>query len=362
MTVRAPSIAQLPVARPKRLPKPNGSMMTSLRSWVENFDAERDWFAQGMIEGTPTVLVIGPEKSGKSWLLQELIVATICGDSFLGRFPIQRPGPVLYLDAEYGQHETARRIIRLARARGRDATEIIDDLDYIYARGWTIKYERGEEKRDGKQATPNQTVRLASELRALPDHEKPSLIVVDPLRNFLAGSENDADAVVEFFLGLEVLKTSAQCPIVVAHHLNKAGGYSGSRALLGRADLIIEGSDEREPWYSAIGRTIRRGDAVAERFTVAIEHVDDADDAKAKTILRARFTSENRTKADLGKTTLRVLELVKEQGPCSARQLSLGKLAVGKVSECLKELEVLGRVRRGSKGWEASITEVISND
>lgn len=359
------------MSEPKVLPiKPEStSLINSLRDAVENFDAKRDWAIEGMIEGSPIVLVIGPEKSGKSWLLQELAIATICGDAFLGRFAVTRPGPVLYLDAEYGDRECARRIIRLARGHGRDARELLDDFDYIYARGWSLEFtaaapvELGERKPRG-DGNDSLTKRLARELRAqAKDGQGPAMILIDPLRNFLRGSENDADVVLKFFLGLDLLRNAAQCPIVVAHHLNKAGGYSGSRALLGRADLIIEGSDEREPWFSAIGRTIRRGDAISERFTVAIEHVDDDDDAKAKTLVRARFASENRTKADLGKTALRVLDLVKEHGPCSARQLSkVARLSVGKVGDCLRDLENLARVRRDRDGWQATVTEVFSDD
>ncbi len=158
-----------------------------------------------------------------------------------------------------------------------------------------------------------------------------------------------------------MLRNAADCPIVVAHHLNKAGGYAGSRALLGRADVIIEGSDEREPWFSAIGRTIRHGDAIAERFTVGIEHVDDEDDAKAKTLVRARFASENRTKADLGKTALRVLDAVKTHGPATQRQVAQhAKIANGVAGECLRELMRLGVVRHERDGWNTTISEDLS--
>ncbi len=163
-----------------------------------------------------------------------------------------------------------------------------------------------------------------------------------------------------FFLGLEILRTAARCPIVVAHHLNKAGGYSGSRALLGRADLIIEGTDERPPWYSTIGRTIRRGDAIAERFTVDIEHLDDDDDAVAKTLVRARFASENRSKLEIGKTALRVLDLIKERGPVTTRELrGLAKIGGAKVKECLDDLKRVGAVRHDGAGWKPSLQETL---
>jgi hypothetical protein len=355
---------------PKVVPlrkRAENTLIDSLHDAIENFDAARDWSIEGMIEGDPIVLVIGPEKSGKSWLLQELAVSTILGDSSLGRFAVRRPGPVVYLDAEYGDRECARRIIRLARAHGHEARELADDLDYAYARGWTIEYtpsddpEPGERKKksDGNDSL---TKRLARELGAMRKAgDGPAMIIIDPLRNFLRGSENDADAVLKFFLGLEILRNKAQCPIVVAHHLNKSGGYSGSRALLGRADLIIEGSDEPEPWFSAIGRTIRRGDAIAERFTVTIDHTDDDDDTKARTLVRARFASENRSKSDLGKTSHRVLGVVKEHEPVSQSQVAkLAKIANGMAGDCLRELEQLGCVRREKGKWETSIGETFS--
>ncbi len=192
------------VAEPRR--RSNDTVLDSLREAVETFNAGREWVVEGMIEGNPIVLVIGPEKSGKSWLLQELAVAMMCADAFLGRFNVLRGGPVLYLDAEYGHRECARRFIRLARGHGRDARDLVDDLDYVYARGWTLEYTPALETDSGDRrkgdGADTMTKRLATELRAMNKAgDGPALIIIDPLRNFLRGSENDADDVLKFFSG-----------------------------------------------------------------------------------------------------------------------------------------------------------------
>src|SRR5262249_15978501 len=152
--------------------------------------------------GNPIGLLVGKEKSGKSWLGLEMAVSTICGDSFLGRFPVRRQGPVLLLDAEYGKHETTRRFIRLARAHGREAIQLADDFDYVHARGWSIKYDRDEQPRNKVTSDVRRLVSDLREMRKAGD-AGPALIVIDPLRNFLAGNENDAEAVTDFFCGLD---------------------------------------------------------------------------------------------------------------------------------------------------------------
>ena len=67
---------------------------------------------------------------------------------------------------------------------------------------------------------------------------------------------------------------------------------SGSRAYRAHADLLIDGSDGDEPTYSADGRTLRRADAIAQPFHVAIAHEHDEDDSLATTTLTARLQGE----------------------------------------------------------------------
>jgi hypothetical protein len=120
----------------------------------------------------------------------------------------------------------------------------------------------------------------------------PVLVVVDPWQNFLPGNQNDsADTLAALGIIAEIRnKTNATFALV--HHLNRAGTTAGSRALLGRCDLLFEGSDTVEPRYKARGRAIRFADPVRNRFSLDIEHTDDDDDSVATTTVGLRWESD----------------------------------------------------------------------
>ena len=250
-------------------PRPDG-LYSDLLDVYDNRSSERPWFAEGAIEGNPIVVLSGPEKSGKSWIAQELAVATVLGLDWMGKFPIRHPGEVVYADSEYGEHEMARRIARIARGMGQDPREALRRFRHCYATGLTLK-----------EGDP--------ELRALVENcgeHKPALVVLDPFRNSLDGSENDQDVINRAFRCLCHLRDAAECPLVVVHHLNKSGSYSGSRSIATRADLLLDGSDKEVPTYSTRGRTLRTTiDPIAKPFSVKIEHTDEHDEDLASTVL-----------------------------------------------------------------------------
>jgi hypothetical protein len=322
----------------------------------------RDWFAEGAIEGTPLVLLVGPEKAGKSWILIDLVVATISGQRWLGRHEIKRPGPVIVLDAEYGPDEYTRRLDRVARGRGLDPDAIADGVRYIYSTGWELRKHPAPTAAN-KHATAHHDGLWALYDDLRDDRVEPALIIVDPLRNHLGGDENSAKEVLEALAALSALRGQAKCPVVIAHHLNKAGGASGSRALLGRADLIIEGSDESKPWYSASGRTIRQGDPIAQRFTVEVKHAHDQDDDKAATTLAARVVGQSgASKAELSKSTFRVLEALKSETGLTPNQLKTKlRMSYSTVRDALQELHAKGLATKTEAGeWEVSAREFFA--
>ena len=302
--------------------------------------AERDWFAEGAVEDNPVVLLTGPEKSGKSWILADLAVATIAEQKWLGRFPIRRPGQVLVLDAEYGPHEFTRRLTRIARGRGLDPRSITRDLLYVYSVGL---YLTKDSERFVALATDLQSHRI-----------EPTLIIVDPLRNHLDGDENSAGDVLDAFRCLNGMKIHGECPVIVSHHLNKAGNLSGSRALLGRVDQAFTGSDEEYPWYSCIGRTVRRTDPVSERWTVRIAHEHDDNDAIARTVLSLRFATEAKGTSELSRLARTVFDVL-QAGSKTVRAIrSATNRNYRDVVKALNELQSAARVEKHGDVWEVS--------
>jgi hypothetical protein len=99
------------------------------------------------------------------------------------------------------------------------------------------------------------------------------------------------------FRAIGELRDAAQAPVMVVHHLNKSGGYSGSRAIMGRADLIFEGSDGDTPLYQTRGRSLRRDDRILQPFSVNVAHENDSDDTIAVTRVAANFDVSSGRKA-----------------------------------------------------------------
>ena len=265
-----PTIALAPDPGQASAPAP---LWSDLLAAYAGVGAERPWFAEGAIEGSPIIMFSGPEKSHKSWSAMQLAAATVVGGPWLERFPVRRPGPVVYLDGEYGEHEFARRVVRLSRGMGAEPTDVLRNIRHFYSAQMTL--------------TPGDGA-LRKVLSAI-GAERPSLVVLDPLRNHLDGSENDSDVIVRAYKCLDALRGAGQCPVLVIHHLNKSGGFSGSRAITTRADFIVEGSDTTTPTYTARGRTLRPAlDSIAQPFVIDVTHENDHDDRIAATRLAWR--------------------------------------------------------------------------
>jgi hypothetical protein len=142
---------------------------------------------------------------------------------------------------------------------------------------------------------------------------RPRIIVIDPWRNAIDGEENNAQDTTDSLDICSQFRDATGAAVLIAHHLNKTGVQSGSRALMTRADLLFEGTDEEEPWYRSRARTIRRADPINARFTIAVTHEDDEDDTVAKTHVRLRFEGDNHpADGDLSKMALKVLAILKE--------------------------------------------------
>jgi len=233
----------------------------------------RSWFARGAIEGAPIVALIGPEKKNKSWALLDLAVAASVGGAWLGACTIDRTGPFVYVDTENGEHEVARRVARIARGTGVDVERALAGVRHRWAPDLLLA--------DGNAAIDD----FVSACLPL----KPSCVGLDPWRNFLAGDENSTADTIAALRHVARIRDALGCPVVLLHHVNRSGKFAGARALRGRVDLIIEGTEAREgaaPIFRAMGRTLRPFDTIAQPFRIDVEHEHDDDETNASTRVR----------------------------------------------------------------------------
>lgn len=316
---------------------------TDLLGAYEQIGKERPWKVEGAFEGNVLAVWASPEKGGKTWSAIDLCVSMVLGQAWLGAFPTNgNGGPPLYLDGEIGDYEFARRGSRLARGRGHDPRDVLPKIRHLNSRGIYLS-------RECEHCTT-----LMMDVRAI----RPSVIIVDPWRNHLLGDENSARDTLDAMSLAASLRDHAEAPVLILHHLNRAGAISGSRALRTRADLILEGTDEREPHYSAVGRTIRSGDKIGKPFRIAVEHTNDDDDRIAKTTVRALFSGE--AKSGLSGTASRLLEALRAAGtPCSGNELAkaTGVKNGTARSRALTELREAGVVTSASGKWELTTSE-----
>jgi hypothetical protein len=312
---------------------------------------ERDWFAEGAVEGNPIITFAAGEKIGKSWIAIDLCVACVLGTKWLAMFPVRRTGSPIYVDSEYGEDEFARRVARISRAHGADPMRVLPRIRHLWCSGFVLDHDNG----------------AARDLFRAIAAEPPPLLVLDPWRNVMGGDENSAVDTVEAMRVVSSYRDKAGCPVHINHHLNRAGSQSGSRALMGRADLIVEGTDDDEPTYRARGRTLRRGDPIARGFAVAIEHDDDADDTIAATRLTARLDGDAAPagRAQLSVPAKKILAVLRTtSGRMSKRQIKVAGKIGGSDSyaaKAFRELQDQALVDQNDAGWGLTTTEFFQS-
>lgn len=302
---------------------------------LENSNGTRDWIVEGVIEDDPIIVFTGPEKRWKSWIGVDLAVAMATGGKWLGEFQVTEPGDVIVVDVEYGKNEWTRRMKRVCAARGVDPRRVLDRIRYFDGRyGFMLSAAQSPEY-----------VQLVNDVK----HAPPALIIIDPLRNVLDGDENSAKDIIAAMKLANTLRCLGGCPVFIAHHLNRSGKMAGSRAIRSRADLLFDGSDKPQPWYTATGRTIRSSDPIAKPFTVKVEHENDGNDSIAKTLLRVEWSKgeESPDQKDREEKVIAALKGAGSKGLIITRIRNAAKLSSTNAKATLEKLRKEKRVRKG---------------
>jgi hypothetical protein len=189
--------------------------------------AEPAWLIDGLLPARGLACIVGPPKSGKSFLTSDMLCSVARGAPYAGRETL--PGPVIYLTGE-GVSGFKRRLVAMRQHLGIEGQGVpffmIENVPDL-----------GSETTDLPQ--------LLAELDAFLVHACPGgprAIALDTLARCMGeADENSARDMGRFVNRCAAIERHFQCVVVVVHHVGKdpTRGGRGSNSLNGAADVTM---------------------------------------------------------------------------------------------------------------------------
>lgn len=212
-----------------------------------------DWLIPGLLEKGAVGLVHGSSQSYKSFFLLRLCLDLAAGYSVLDIFPPAPARPTLLFQAEGSRRAWKQRMVNLR-------------ADYPSGIPFWSRHTLTE-----KLDSPAGDKRMLAAL----DLVKPSLLVIDPLAAFFAGSDTDETAIKRWIDVVNGWRVAADCAVILCHHDRQPFRFAAKGGGLNTLDAGMEearGRGNVKAWTDlAIG--MRRKDDIT---TVRIEKVRDA--------------------------------------------------------------------------------------
>lgn len=156
------------------------------------------------------MLIAGPSKAGKSFLLMELAVAISAGQKWIGKRCAR--GEVLYINLEIDRNSFLNRFDDIYRKKG------IDRKKCEKVQVWNLR---------GK--TPSLDALTPRLIRRVRDRNLKA-IIIDPIYKVITGDENNARDMARFCNYFDKIATDTGAAIIYVHHHSK-GSQSGKRSM-----------------------------------------------------------------------------------------------------------------------------------
>jgi RecA-family ATPase len=231
-TTTTPPPRPLPIVRVGDIPDPGPTKWLVDKLWTAG--------AFGIVGAEP--------KSWKSWLTLQIAIAVASGEPLFKRYSVEK-GRVIVFSAEGGKNLVRSRAMMICCALDLDIKSL--DLEVI--------------------DLPSLRLDVADHVKVLHDvveSRRPSLVVLDPLREMHAGDENDAAAVATLLLPLRLLQRKFECAIMLVHHMAKQGADSNGRRLGQR----LRGSSALHGAVDSALYLEPKGEGESKRVKVSAEH------------------------------------------------------------------------------------------
>ena len=184
-------------------------------SQLLSMDLNVSWIIDGILPTSGLMILSGLHGQGKSFMALDLAIKMTQKEPglWLDKFNLQS-GPVAYIDTENGLPLIKHRLELLGAKED-------NNLKIIYRPSFDIN-------------DPGDCVRLTGELKKI----NPVLIIIDSLRRFYSGSENDSSNVSQVMHKIQNLHPAAK---IVLHHTCKNGnGLRGSGDLSAVVDSHLQ--------------------------------------------------------------------------------------------------------------------------
>jgi len=171
------------------------------------------WILEPLIPFKAIIILDGLGGSGKSWFALDLSYTVSLGFDYLGRFPIRRTGPVLYVTAEEIPEEFVRRVDLVTASYGDNENFYwMSTLHEGFPYGSTLL------QKVAWNITRTETARV---LEYFISEIEPVLVVLDSMVNFYGLNENDSSEASLFYEMLKEWIKTYNCSFLLLHHQNK---------------------------------------------------------------------------------------------------------------------------------------------
>lgn len=185
----------------------------SLSDFINNPPELADCLIENVLRKGHKMLISGPSKAGKSFLLLELCVAIAEGKEWLGWQCSQ--GRVLYVNLELDRASCYHRIKDVYNTMGIEPVNA-GNIDMWHLRGKAMGMDN-----------------LAPRLIRRAIKRQYSAVIIDPIYKVITGDENAADQMAKFCNQFDRVAAELGCAVIYCHHHSK--GEQGQKRAQDRA-------------------------------------------------------------------------------------------------------------------------------
>lgn len=231
-------------------------MALSLADLLEKaFPPENHLVGSGLLDYNSILIIGGPPKTYKSFLLNTIVLQLAAGLPLLGAaaFTVQRPCRVLLLEQEVGEMDLQERL--------RPTLQTLPEMEQTVAAANIFIHSCDHSMRLDSKDGVNNISKLIVETR-------PDVVCFDPLKEFHHAEENSAREMSQVFGAIDYLRERYRFASVITHHTLKPQKdgvkdgpdlLRGSGYIFGKGDSFIMLRSFGRRGGIAASVTLRRG-------------------------------------------------------------------------------------------------------